>query len=251
MPGVFLGLFTCYLCGMTSEPEILWQFRSGALASGGRYVRYNQRLFQIMWDNRQQVCRYDILSADAQPTMHDYLDLEAESTLVPAGFETVVAQPWNSGKQASIRRKDNLCLHTIPEITGLPVAEVLLLIAAERARQSGANAYVLACVIGAYTHTLVMQYGEPVYYRRQRADNEHAVMYYLVAALKDRNIPGEEAVCELMLNEETAFDAYRSFSVYFRYLGKFSFAHLQKLVGEDYPPDPIMLQLLTASIPCA
>jgi hypothetical protein len=228
----------------------IWSHQTGAPAVGGRYVRWNQRLFTLWWDEHKEVCRYEIMEGPAEPQVESCLDMDADATLVPALFRDVAPLPW-SGTRIIETGAPGYLMQTDAPPHALPPALLLADAALERAAQSAYPAYALCCRIDGRIILVMVRQQRIEFLQRQEAENEHALMYWVVAAIRDRGLETSDTVCEILLNDPAEWDNLASFSPYFRYLGLFPLDGVRRLAGEDFPPDPLVLFLLARSIACA
>jgi len=240
---------------LPESKKVYWQFRSRAAAREIRSVVFQDKIYTLGWDADGHPAFYEITNQADAATTGIQIDLNSESTFIPEAFAGIQALPWDS---ANPRREkaipDMLLVTSAHEQQGkedIPLAEVLYHIAHERAVHAGTPNYCLTMLLGEDAHILIFCGGKLHYYQKHHAENEHAVLYFLVASLRDASIPVEDAVCELLLNNPDDFLPYRNFTGYFRFLGAFSCDGIRALVGEDLPPDPLMLYFLAKTPSCA
>ena len=228
----------------------IWFYQTGVPAAGGRYTRWNERLFTLWWDENRELCRYEIMEGQAEPEVENCLDMDADATLVPALFRDVTPLPW-TGKRIIETGASGYLLQTNAATHALPPALLLADAALERAAQSASPAYALCCRIDSKVHLVMVRQQRIEFMQRQEAENEHALMYWVVAAIRDRGLETSDTVCEILLNDPAEWESLSSFGPYFRYFGLFPLDGIRRLAGEDFPPDPLVLFLLARSIACA
>lgn len=233
-----------------ASPKRIWFYQTGAPATGGRSVRWHQRNYSLWWDEQQQLCRYEITEGPGDAALPATIDMEADAVLVPALFREVSALPWTGGRMIETGAPGYL-MQTDAAENSLPPALLLADAALERAAQSAWPAYALCCRIDGRVILVMVRQQRIEFLQRQEADSEHALMYWVVAAIRDRGLETSDTVCEILLNDPGEWDNLASFSPYFRYLGLFPLEGLRRLAGEDFPPDPLILFLLARSIACA
>lgn len=235
--------------------KVYWQFRSRSDARVIRTARFEGKCYALGWDAKGHPSFYEITDEETESHHAPALNLEAESNFVPAAFSGVRAMPWNEAGVIREKQLDELLLVSAFDAPvseeEIPVAEVLYHIAHERATHAGTPNYSLVMLLQEVVHVIIFRNGQLAYYQKHHAENEHAVLYFLVAALRDAGIAVEDAVCELLLNNPDDFKAYRNFTSYFRFFGAFSYDGIRALVGESLPPDPLMLYLLAKTPACA
>jgi hypothetical protein len=242
---------------MAEKPEssrVFWQFKSRESAQEMRIAVHDGKVFCLGWDADGHPSFYEIREGEAGSAAIPKLDLDAESSFIPAAFSGLKALPWVEAGALQEKPMDNLILVTAfpsaPETVHIPLAEVLYHIAKERATHAGTQNYSLVMLLDEQVHVMIFNGAQLAYYQKHHAENEHAVLYFLVAALRDLGIPVEDAVCELLLNSPDDFKAYRNFTSYFRFFGAFSYDGIRALVGESLPPDPLLLYLLAKTPAC-
>ncbi len=233
-----------------ATPKRLWFYQTGTPAAGGRHVRWHERFYTLWWDEQKQLCRYEITEGEDNPAMPDSIDMDADAVLVPALFREVSALPWTDGRIIETGAPGYL-MQTDAAANALPPALLLADAALERAAQAAWPAYALCCRIDGRVTLVMVRQQRIEFLQRQEADSEHALMYWVVAAIRDRGLETSDTVCEILLNDPAEWDNLASFSPYFRYLGLFPLEGLRRLAGEDFPPDPLVLFLLARSIACA
>jgi hypothetical protein len=243
---------------MAERPEstrVFWQFKSRESAQEMRIAVHDGKVYCLGWDADGHPSFYEIREGDEAIADVPSLNLDAESSFIPEAFSGLKALPWVEAAVLQEKPLDNLILATaFPVATAkaqIPVAEVLYHTAKERATHAGTQNYNLIMVLDAHVHVMIFNGSQLAYYQKHHADNEHAVLYFLVAALRDLGIPVEDAVCELLLNSPDDFKPYRNFTSYFRFFGAFSYDGIRALVGEHLPPDPLLLYLLAKTPACA
>lgn len=220
-----------------------------------RVAVHDGKVYCLGWDAGGHPSFYEIREGGEEFAEVPKLNLDSESSFIPEAFSGLNALPWVEAEQLQEKPLDNLVLVTACSGASanaqIPVAEVLYHIAKERATHAGTQNYNLIMLLDAQAHVMIFKGGQLAYYQKHHADNEHAVLYFLVAALRDLGIPIEDAVCELLLNSQDDFKPYRNFTSYFRFFGAFSYNGIRALVGEHLPPDPLLLYLLAKTPACA
>jgi hypothetical protein len=233
--------------------KVYWQFRNRNEAQIVRTAHFEGKSYTLGWDAKGHPTFYEIREDESEYHDATSLNLEAESNFVPTAFSGIHAMPW---KEGVVREKqlDEVLLVSVFESPiskeEIPVAEVLYHIASERATHASTPNYSLLMLLEQEVHVMIFNSGKLAYYQQHHAENEHAVLYFLVAALRDTGIAVEDAVCELLLNNPDDFKAYRNFTSYFRFFGAFSYDGIRALVGESLPPDPLLLYLLAKTPVC-
>jgi hypothetical protein len=235
--------------------KVYWQFRDRSAALQLCTATFEDKFYCLGWDADGHPSYYEIREQTSDAHEAPSLNLEAESSFIPAAFSGLHALPWKTDAVLREKLMDDVLLVTAfpPSETehSIPVAEVLYHIAKERAAHAGTPNYSLVMLLAQEVHVLVFSNARLAYYQKHHAENEHAVLYFLVASLRDLGISVEDAVCELLLNNPEDFKAYRNFTSYFRFFGAFSYDGIHALVGESLPPDPLMLYLLAKTPVCA